>query len=197
MKEMGVAYEKNSKKNFKIAESEVSKGSVAQMNIKNLMLCIENYEEAIDQGDLNINTIQTLTTLYPRAIEYFSAFDNNMYNDLLNRMQSLLQREDIQMVLNSVQAESTSSPSQSPSTSAKQESPAPADQQQKEAAAQKAVIDFNVSEEDMENHRKELEEQKQQILAEKAQEEEEQEERQEEKQQQEAENENEGKDEQE
>ena len=92
MKEMGVAYQKNIKKNLKIAESEVSKGSVAQMDIQNMMLHIESYEEAINQGDLNINTIQTLTTLYPKAIEYFSAFDDNMYNDLLNRMQSLLQR---------------------------------------------------------------------------------------------------------
>ena len=54
MKSMGVAYEKNSKKNFKIAESDVSKGSVAQMNIKNLMMCIQNYEDAIEQGDLNL-----------------------------------------------------------------------------------------------------------------------------------------------
>lgn len=64
---------------------------------------IESYEEAIEKGDLNIDTIQTLSSvLYPKAIEYFSAFDNNTFNDLLNRMQSLLQREDIQMVLNSV-----------------------------------------------------------------------------------------------
>lgn len=86
MKEMGVAYQKNVKKNVKIAESEVSQKSVAQMDIQNLMLNIETYEEAINDGALDINTIQTLTTLYPKAIEYFSAFDNNMYNDLLNRM---------------------------------------------------------------------------------------------------------------
>jgi hypothetical protein len=86
MKEMGVAYQKNVKKNVKIAESEVSQKSFAQMDIQNLMLNIETYEEAINDGALDINTIQTLTTLYPKAIEYFSAFDNNMYNDLLNRM---------------------------------------------------------------------------------------------------------------
>jgi hypothetical protein len=54
------------------------------------MFNIENYEEAVKQGDFDIETITTLTTLYPKAIEYFSAFDNNMFNDLLNRMQSLL-----------------------------------------------------------------------------------------------------------
>lgn len=65
------------------------------------MFNIENYEEAVKQGDFDIETITTLTTLYPKAIEYFSAFDNNMFNDLLNRMQSLLQREDVQVLLNS------------------------------------------------------------------------------------------------
>ena len=95
MKEMGVAHKKSIQKNVKIAESEVSQGSVAKMDIRSLMAHIDSYEEVINQGELDIDTIQTLTTLYPRAIEYYSAFDNNMYNDLLNRMQSLLQREDI------------------------------------------------------------------------------------------------------
>lgn len=63
---------------------------MAKTDIQVLMLNIENYEEAIEDGMLDINTLQTLTTLYPKAIEYFSAFDNNMYHDLLNRMQSLL-----------------------------------------------------------------------------------------------------------
>ena len=86
MKEMGVAHKKSIQKNQKIAESEVSQGSVAKMDIRNLMAHIDSYEEAIAQGELDIDTIQTLTTLYPKAIEYYSAFDNNMYNDLLNRM---------------------------------------------------------------------------------------------------------------
>ena len=84
------------------------------MDIQNLMLNIETYEEAINDGVLDINTIQTLTTLYPKAIEYFSAFDNNMYNDLLNRMQSLLQRSDVQAVLSSVDP-SEQSPTQTES----------------------------------------------------------------------------------
>jgi hypothetical protein len=103
MKNMGVAYNKKVKKNHKIAEADVTRGSVARMDIQNVLVHIETYEKAIENGDLNIDTIQTLSSvLYPKAIEYFSAFDNNMFNDFLNRMQSLLQREDIQMVLNSV-----------------------------------------------------------------------------------------------
>jgi hypothetical protein len=54
---MGVAYKKNVKKNYKIAESEVTRGSVAKMDITNVMSHIESYEEEIAKGDLNIDTI--------------------------------------------------------------------------------------------------------------------------------------------
>ena len=92
---MGVAYQKKVNKNVKIAESEVTKSSIAKMDIQSIMMHIEDYEKAIASGDLNLSTIQTLSGLYQRGIEYYSAFDNTMFGDLLNRMQSLLQREDI------------------------------------------------------------------------------------------------------
>jgi len=57
MKEMGVAYQKNINKNYKIAESEVSKTSIAKMDIKLILSHIENYEAAVGGGDLNISTI--------------------------------------------------------------------------------------------------------------------------------------------
>ena len=76
--------------------------SIAKMDIQSIMAHIEDYEKAVASGDLNISTIQTLSNLYQKGIEYYSAFDNTMFGDLLNRMQSLLQREDIQAILNSV-----------------------------------------------------------------------------------------------
>lgn len=57
MQSMGVAYKKNVKKNYKIDESEVTRGSVARMDINNVMSHIESYEEEIEKGDLNIDTI--------------------------------------------------------------------------------------------------------------------------------------------
>lgn len=102
MKEMGVAYQKNVKKNHKISESEVTKTSIAKMDIELILQHVDHYEKAVAAGDLNITTIQTLTTLYQKGIEYFSALDDIMFSDLLNRMQSLLNREDIQVILNSV-----------------------------------------------------------------------------------------------
>ena len=100
MQNMGVGVEKNIKNQNKIKESDVTKEAIQQMDIEQILETIAVYEEAL-VTELSLSTIQTLTTLYQKAIEYYSAFDDMMFNDFLNRMQSLLQREDIQVVLNS------------------------------------------------------------------------------------------------
>lgn len=55
------------------------------MDVEQILEHIAVYENAIN-NDLNISTVQTLSTLYQKAIEYYSAFDDLMYNDFLNRM---------------------------------------------------------------------------------------------------------------
>ena len=135
-----MGHRKKVQKIHKIDESEVSVGSVAKLDIKNLMFNIENYEEAVRQGDFDLDTIRTLTALYPKAIEYFSAFDNNMFNDLLNRMQSLLQREDVQILLNSINHKETDQNKNSENTE------------------ERVKFDFKVSQEDVEKHRKKMQE---------------------------------------
>ena len=135
-----MGHRKKVQKIHKIDESEVSVGSVAKLDIKNLMFNIENYEEAVRQGDFDLDTIRTLTALYPKSIEYFSAFDNNMFNDLLNRMQSLLQREDVQILLNSINHKETDQNKNSENTE------------------ERVKFDFNVSQEDVEKHRKKMQE---------------------------------------
>ena len=96
MNHIGLLHKKTVQNNFKIDEAEVSAKKIFKVDIARILMAIEEYESAIDKGELDIQIIQTLTvTLYPQAIEYYSAFDNHMYNDLLNRMQSLLQRPDI------------------------------------------------------------------------------------------------------
>ena len=104
MQMMGVGVDRNTRQHTKIKESEVTKEAILQMDIEQILEHVAVYEMAI-VNDLNISTVQTLTTLYQKAIEYYSAFDDLMYNDFLNRMQSLLQREDIQIVLNSMEDE--------------------------------------------------------------------------------------------
>ncbi len=61
------------------------------MDIDQILEHVSVYEEAIN-NDLSLSTIQTLMTLYQKTIEYYSAFDDMMFNEFLNRMQSFLQR---------------------------------------------------------------------------------------------------------
>lgn len=62
------------------------------------------YEDIIND-DLSIENINSLLSLYQKAIEYFSAIDSGRFEDFLNRNKKLLSREDVQMVLNSVELE--------------------------------------------------------------------------------------------
>lgn len=147
MKAMGVAYQKNVNKNYKIAETDVSRGSVGKIDIAKVLSQIEQHERSIEAGEHDISIIQGLTTLYQKGIEYYSAFDNVMFTDLLNRMQSLLQREDIQAILNSVQESKASAKNDNVIADANPNSVV--------EPAKIAKIDFNVSEEDLAKHREE------------------------------------------
>lgn len=55
------------------------------MDIYQILEHISVYESALN-NDINLSTIQTISTLYQKAIEYYSAFDDLMYNEFLNRM---------------------------------------------------------------------------------------------------------------
>lgn len=140
MQHMGVGIERNTKNERRLRESEVTKDAIAAMDIEQILEHIAAYEAAVNQ-DLSLSTVQTLTTLYQKAIEYYSAFDDLLYNDFLNRMQSLLQREDIQIVLNSYDEDQRTR-----LTSAKptQESEVPMKEESK-------AIDFNAGEDESDN----------------------------------------------
>lgn len=62
------------------------------------------YEDIVNT-DLTIDNINGLLSLYQKAIEYFSAQDSGRYEDFLNRNRMLLQREDVQAILSSIQDE--------------------------------------------------------------------------------------------
>jgi hypothetical protein len=59
--------------------------------------------------NINFETINSLLALYQKAIEYFSAQDSERYEDFLNRNKTLMLREDVQIVLASMQDEEVKS----------------------------------------------------------------------------------------
>ena len=96
----------------KIALHEVTKEAIMEMDINELLANMQAYEaevllsETSEPGEgLTISTVQTLITLYQKAIEYFSAMDNNLYVDVRNRMQQLLARPDVEALMTSAQEE--------------------------------------------------------------------------------------------
>mmetsp|Transcript_36300 Transcript_36300/g.35900 ORF Transcript_36300/g.35900 Transcript_36300/m.35900 type:complete len:284 (-) Transcript_36300:15-866(-) len=91
-----------------ILENEVTKaGFLKNMDFRSheIVDLIAIYEEAVN-SQLTIENINALTSLYQKAIEYYSAQDSTRYEDFLNRNRILLQREDVQAVLMSLEAES-------------------------------------------------------------------------------------------
>ena len=107
MKGLGIEIERCTKQHTKIMESEVTKESISSMDIRQILSHIQDYETEVSNYDLSISTVQTLSTLYQKAIEYYSALDDFLNtNEFLGRMQQLLAREDVDIVLKSVEEES-------------------------------------------------------------------------------------------
>ena len=90
-----------------------------EMDIVELVANMRAYEQVVMNEEssehLTISTVQTLITLYQKAIEYYSAMDNDLYIDVRNRMQSMLARPDIEAIMNSAQ-ESEAKQAQASST---------------------------------------------------------------------------------
>ena len=77
-----------------------------EMDINELVVNMKAYEAEVLigqsselQSNLTISTVQTLITLYQKAIVYNSAMDNELYIDVRNRMQTLLARPDIEAMM--------------------------------------------------------------------------------------------------
>lgn len=97
MQHMGVGVEKNTKNERKtLREADVTKEAIAAMDIEQILEHVAAYEA---DSEMTLQTVQTLTALYQKVVEYYSAFDDLLYNDYISRMHSLLQREDIQAVM--------------------------------------------------------------------------------------------------
>ena len=87
MTSLGVEIEKVQKTQTKIQENEVNKYAIRQMDIDQILEHIEDYEEEVQENDLSLSSIQTLITLYQKAIEYYSALDNLQgTSEFLSRM---------------------------------------------------------------------------------------------------------------
>jgi hypothetical protein len=71
------------------------------MDIKQIVNNVNLLKTKIDNNDINYYTINTFTTLCGKAIEYYSAINDDSHMVYLNLMKTVLCREDVQKITGS------------------------------------------------------------------------------------------------
>ena len=81
---------------------EVTAKSYENVDIEELLEDITILESRLET-DISVDVINLLMTFYQKTIEYLSAFNDPAFEDFVKRLHSLLQRKDVQVILQSQQ----------------------------------------------------------------------------------------------
>jgi len=79
-------------------EKRLTTREINTMNIGQIISNINSLKQKIDNNDINYYNVNTLTTLCSRAIEHFSAINDDSHMFYLNLMKGVLLREDVQKI---------------------------------------------------------------------------------------------------
>lgn len=82
LKKQGLIVNKNYEKKRKILESEVNESQYKELNINKLLSTIAQYEESLASAPQS-QTVQHLIMLYNKAIEYYSALNDEKHLEYL------------------------------------------------------------------------------------------------------------------
>ena len=85
LKKLNVGIKKEFEKKRMIMESEVSKGAHAGLKIDSVLLTIKQYEERLS-SKVEHKTAQHLIALYNKAVEYYSALDDERHIEYLMKL---------------------------------------------------------------------------------------------------------------
>lgn len=81
-------------------EKRYSAKELATMNIEQIEEEIKNLKNKIERGELSYYIINTYSILCGKAIEYYSANDENKNNNYLNEMKAVLMMPAVQKIMN-------------------------------------------------------------------------------------------------
>ena len=98
LKREGITIKKEYEKKRMILESEVTKNAIKNMKIDSVLLTIEQFEKKMEE-QVNQATAQHLIALYNKAVEYYSALDDERHLEYLMKLQNLLKDETLQQVM--------------------------------------------------------------------------------------------------
>jgi hypothetical protein len=79
-------------------EKRLTNREINTMNINQILSSINVLKQKVDSNEINYYNVNTLTTLCSRAIEHFSAINDDSHMYYLNLMKSVLLREDVQKI---------------------------------------------------------------------------------------------------
>ena len=85
LKKLNVGIKKEFEKKRMIMESEVSKSAHAGLKIDSVLLTIKQYEERLNSR-VEHKTAQHLIALYNKAVEYYSALDDERHIEYLMKL---------------------------------------------------------------------------------------------------------------
>lgn len=77
-------------------EKRLTNREINTMNINQVVQNINLLKQKIDNNEINYYTVNTFTTLCSKAIEHYSAINDDSHLVYLNYMKTVLQREDVQ-----------------------------------------------------------------------------------------------------
>ena len=100
MKGFGVKISKNIIKQPDLTLDDVTVKAYDQIDIMDLLENITILESRLPV-EFTIDIVNTLMMLYQKAVEYYSALNDPMYDDYLEKLHLLLSREDVQILLRS------------------------------------------------------------------------------------------------
>ena len=98
LKREGITNKKEYEKKRLILESEVTKAAIKNMKIDSVLMTIAQFEQKMSE-QVTSQTAQNLIALYNKAVEYYSALDDDRHLEYLMKLQNLLKDETMQQVM--------------------------------------------------------------------------------------------------
>ena len=81
-----------------LQERRLTNREMNTMNINQITQNINLLKQKIDNNEISYYNVNTLTTLCSKAIEFYSAINDDSHLIYLNIMKAVLQREDVQKI---------------------------------------------------------------------------------------------------
>lgn len=98
IKKLGVTVKKEFEKKRMIMESEVTMNAYKGIKIDSVLETIKKYEDKLSDTVDN-KTAQHLIALYNKAVEYYSAIDDERHLKYLMKLKDLMANETLQAVM--------------------------------------------------------------------------------------------------